>query len=241
MPFPHLCAHRGLSLACPENTLPAFAAAISLGVHEIEFDVKWSRDRVPVICHDPTVDRTTDGAGPVSELDWSRLRELDAGAYLGPQWAGVRLPRLEEVLDLAGGRVTLNVHTFPDVDLVRHVCDLLRERSLTDSAYLALRTEEALAVAREVAPEIPRACLAHQKTPDRMIAAAVEHGCERVQLFRKVTGADIRRAHDEGLVCNLFWSDEPEDAKSYVRKGIDVILTNAAHVLIAGGVGVGTE
>ena len=56
-----LCAHRGLSHACPENTLPAFGAAIALGVDEIEFDLWLSADGVPVVCHDPRVDRTTDG------------------------------------------------------------------------------------------------------------------------------------------------------------------------------------
>ena len=77
--FPHLCAHQGLSLACPENTLPAFAAAMGAGAHEIEFDVQTSRDGVLVVCHDDSVDRTTDGRGKVAELTWGEIRTLDAG------------------------------------------------------------------------------------------------------------------------------------------------------------------
>ena len=80
-PFPWLCAHRGLSQACPENTLPAFAAAIAAGAHEIEFDVWTSRDGVPVVCHDPSADRTTDGSGKLAELSWADIRRLDAAGF----------------------------------------------------------------------------------------------------------------------------------------------------------------
>ena len=93
--FPRLCAHRGLSKACPENTLPAFAAAIASGAHEIEFDVRTSRDGIAVVCHDESVDRTTNGRGKVAELTWEELRRLDTGASFGEGWEGVRLPRLE--------------------------------------------------------------------------------------------------------------------------------------------------
>ena len=139
--FPHLCAHRGLSKACPENTLPAFAAAMAVGAHEIEFDLWSSRDGVPVVCHDATVDRTTDGAGRISDLTWREIRGLDAGIRCGEAWRGVRVPRLEEVLAFAGGRIALNVHlkdTGPGDATLRQVCDLLLGQELAGSAYLAL-------------------------------------------------------------------------------------------------------
>ena len=79
-------------------TLPAFAAAMAAGAHEIEFDLWASRDDVLVVCHDAAVDRTTDGRGKVAELTWEEIRGLDAGIRLGDAWRGVRIPRLEEVL-----------------------------------------------------------------------------------------------------------------------------------------------
>jgi len=237
-PFPRLCAHRGLSLACPENTLPAFAAAMAAGAHEIEFDVWMSRDGVPVICHDATVDRTTDGSGHVTALDWADIRRLDAGIKRGPEWAGVRMPRLEEVLDMADGRVGLNIHVLEkewDGRLVRRVCDLLRQRALTEVAYIAGYSEEALRVARTYDPGIPLACLVSQDNPNRSLELARQYACQRIQFFRDITPDHIRRAHAAGLVCNLFWSDEPADAMNYVRMGIDVILTNCTHTMVAGG------
>lgn len=87
-------AHRGLSGACPGNTLPAFAAAIALGADEIEFDLWASRDDELVVCHDDTVDRTSNGHGAIRDLAWADIRALDAGAWFSPQWAGVPFCRL---------------------------------------------------------------------------------------------------------------------------------------------------
>ena len=107
-PFPSLCAHRGLSKACPENTLPAFAAAIACGAHE--FDLWPSRDGVPVVCHDSSVDRTTNGKGNIAELDWDDIRRLDAGIRFGTVWESVRIPCLDEFFERSDGLVGLNIH-----------------------------------------------------------------------------------------------------------------------------------
>ena len=229
-----LCAHRGLSHACPENTLPAFAAAISLGVQEIEFDLWLSKDGVPVVCHDPRIDRTTDGQGVVTELDWDEIRALDAGIKTGELWTGVRVPRFEEVLACAAGQVGLNIHIKdpgPEGQLVKMTCDLIRNQSLIEEAYIA-GMADVLAFAREYAPEVERCCLAGQNEPDAQIDVALEYACKRLQFSRKVTKADAARAHENGLINNLFWSDEMGDAEDYVEMGIDVILTNRANLLL---------
>lgn len=229
-----LCAHRGLSASYPENTLPAFAAAIECGAQEIELDLRESRDGVLVVCHDATVDRTTNGTGRISALDWTKLRQLDAGAHLDAKWRGVKLPRFEDVLDLADGRVALNIHLKHQLGETRHmraICDLLRARGLTETAYLALETETALAAARDYAPEIARACLVNQADEQACIAVARRHGCQRIQFFRDVSDTAIQAAHDVGLICNLFWSDDPVEAHAFARRGIDVILTNCADLL----------
>lgn len=228
-----ICAHRGLSHACPENTLPAFASAMALGVDEIEFDLWLSADGVAVVCHDPKLDRTTDGTGVVTEMDWAEIRSVDAGVKMGELWAGVRVPRLEEVLELADG-VGLNIHIKdpgPDGRLVQMTCDQILERRLQGRAYIA-GVEDVLSAARDYEPKVVRCCLAGQTTPDEQIDRAIEYGCARLQFGRKVTEADAARAHEVGLINNLFWSDEPEDAASYVAAGIDVVLTNRANLLV---------
>jgi glycerophosphoryl diester phosphodiesterase len=148
------------------------------------------------------------------------------------------MPRLEEVLAFADGRIGLNIHLKdrgPDDATLRQVCDQIIERGLIGVAYLALGTEPALQAALEYAPGIPRACLAHQKDPDLSIDVAARTACQRIQFGRHVSAKQIRRTHELGLICNLFWSDDPQEGMAYVREGIDVILTNCAHTMIAGG------
>lgn len=108
--FPRLCAHRGYNFIAPENTLPAFALAVSMGADEIELDLWPSKDGDLIVCHDPKVDRTTNGSGIISEMTTKEIRQLDAGVAYSPAFKGTKLPLFEEVLDLLGGKVIFNIH-----------------------------------------------------------------------------------------------------------------------------------
>ncbi len=236
--FPRICAHRGLSLACPENTLPAFAAAVASGAEEMEFDLWMSRDGAAVVCHDKEVDRTTDGRGDITKMSWAEIRRLDAGVRLGDQWRGVRIPSFEEVLDLVDGRIGLNIHikdAGPGGQLVKNVCDLLRKQALLDIAYIAGCTEAVLQAVCDYAPEVQRACLLGQEGPSGQVKMAKKYSCRRIQFGRNVKDIHTRAAHDEGIICNLFWSDDAAEAAEYVKNGIDVVLTNCAQKLISDG------
>lgn len=93
-----IIAHRGFSAIAPENTLAAFSAAIQHGANSIEFDVQISLDGVPVIIHDPTLERTTNGEGNVIDQTLEQLKELDAGSWFNPQFSTSRIPTLREAL-----------------------------------------------------------------------------------------------------------------------------------------------
>ena len=96
---PAVLAHRGLRQYAPENTSPAFAAAIEVGL-SLEFDVYQTTDEGLVVIHDETVDRTTNGTGEVSQMALADIRRLDAGGWFHPVFAGVKVPTLEEVFQL---------------------------------------------------------------------------------------------------------------------------------------------
>ncbi|BBD08306.1 glycerophosphodiester phosphodiesterase [Desulfovibrio ferrophilus] len=140
-----LCwAHRGFSAKYPENTLAAFEAALEAGADGIELDVTLSRDGRLVVIHDETLDRTTDGTGPVSALDWDELGDLDAGRWFDEAFAGQRLPSLSEVLDVVGGKMLVNIEIKPeaacvsaDVPVEQQVLDCVREHGLMDSVVVS--------------------------------------------------------------------------------------------------------
>ena len=101
-------AHRGASSYAPENTLAAFDLALHMGCRHLELDVDFTRDGHIVVIHDETVDRTTNGTGPVGSHTLAELRALDAGSWFGPQFAGERIPMFAEVLERYHGRAHLH-------------------------------------------------------------------------------------------------------------------------------------
>ena len=102
-------SHRGEHLAHPENTLPAFQAAIEAGADYFELDVRTTSDHRLVLMHDNKVDRTTDGTGAVRQMTFEQVRGLDAGAKFSPQFAGTKVPTFEEALTLARGKIGVYV------------------------------------------------------------------------------------------------------------------------------------
>jgi glycerophosphoryl diester phosphodiesterase len=98
---PRIIAHRGHKAGAPEQTIAAFRLAIELGAEMLECDVRFSRDGVAVMMHDRTLDRTTSGSGPVDRFDWAELAGLDAGSWFSPTFRSARIPRLEEMFELA--------------------------------------------------------------------------------------------------------------------------------------------
>lgn len=104
------CSHRGFNAVAPENTLPAFAAAVALGADEIEFDLWPTADGQLAVCHDPSVDRTTDGKGTICDMTWEQMKNLDAGKKFHSEYEGVRIPLFEEVLRQFAGKVVMNIH-----------------------------------------------------------------------------------------------------------------------------------
>ncbi|MBN8216008.1 MAG: glycerophosphodiester phosphodiesterase [Spirochaetes bacterium] len=115
MPTPkppiQVMAHRGWPSTYPENTLLGFEKALELGVEILEFDVRLTSDKVPVIIHDATLDRTTTASGEVGAITAAELRRVDAGSRKDPSFAGLPVPTLAETLDLADRfpAATLNV------------------------------------------------------------------------------------------------------------------------------------
>jgi glycerophosphoryl diester phosphodiesterase len=98
---PLIIAHRGHSVALPEQTIAAFEAAVRLGAEMIEADVQLTRDGRLITMHDERLERTTSGTGLVSERDWAEIAELDAGSWFDPRFAAERVPLLDDLFALA--------------------------------------------------------------------------------------------------------------------------------------------
>lgn len=140
----------------PENTLPAFGAAIALGVDEIEFDVYQTADGVPVIVHDPDLERVAKVSRRVEEMSWPEVAAIDLSVVYGEAWCGLRIPTLDQVLAICDGSFWLNIHmkmAGPGGELVQKVGEALRRHDLTEAAYIG-GYEAILEAALEFCPEV---------------------------------------------------------------------------------------
>ena len=146
--------HRGLNQRAPENTYASAQRCVDLGLDYVEVDVRTSRDGVLHILHDPTVDRTTDGSGALAGLTADDLARLDAGSWFAPQFAGQRIPRLDEFLRWAKGRIKVyldvkQAHPAQLLDLLYATdmashCFLFCEQSDLGETFRALDSEIAI-------------------------------------------------------------------------------------------------
>ncbi|MBB2942334.1 glycerophosphoryl diester phosphodiesterase [Actinoplanes lutulentus] len=158
----HRVAHRGYAAAAPENTLPAFEAAVRAGATFVEFDVRVTADGVPVVIHDRTVDRTTTGRGRVWDLRWDEIAALDAGVRFSPAFAGVRVPALASVLDLlapAAPELLVEIKPPATLDEVKSIIAQLAERDLLDRTVVQSFDPDVVRKVRDVAPDVRRGLL----------------------------------------------------------------------------------
>ena len=188
---PLVIAHRGDSAAAPENTLAAFTAAIDAGADGIELDVHPTRDGALAVHHDYYLDRTTDGAGLVSDHTLAELRALDAGAWFDERFVGERIPTLEEVLSLAAGRVRLEIELKgATLSFLERVLDAIRAADAVGSVELTTGHRPLLWHMHSREPRIPTGMFFSEPWPDWM---GPELG--RRQVIELMTLAGARVAH----------------------------------------------
>ncbi|MBE6567303.1 MAG: hypothetical protein E7657_01450 [Ruminococcaceae bacterium] len=231
MPYPRVCAHRGFSSILPENSLAAFAAAVAMGAEEIELDLWFTKDGVPVVLHDPTLDRVSNGEGNVWDYTLDELKRLDFGGKT-EALAGVTLPTFEEVLKKLSSHVIMNIHLKTQGEKPEYlstVASLIRKYDCEKYVYFMSGDEEILARLQRDFPHIPR-CAGGGNAPLEIVDRALRFACKKVQLFAPhFNGEMIKKAHENNIICNVFFADDPVEAEKYLDMGIDTILTNDYH------------
>ena len=231
MPYPRICAHRGFNTVAPENSMPAFGAAVALGANEIEFDIRSTKDNVLVSCHDGSLDRVSNGSGKICDYTYEELLQFDFGAKWGGKYKGLKIVKFEEILKKFAGRVIMNVHVKlwdnDDSDVMMdEIIALIRQYDCEKYCYIVSRNDNTLKKIKECAPDIG-VCVGAGKTPWQIVDRAIAIGADKVQLVKPHFNQEmIDKAHAHGIRCNVFWADDPEKAMQYLKMGIDTVLTN---------------
>ena len=237
--YPRVCAHRGFSTVAPENSMPAFGAAIALGADEIELDLWPTKDGEIVSCHDRSLERVSDGTGLVTDQTFEQLERVDFGVKSGEKFKGLKIVKFEEVLRKFAGQVIMNLHVKPlsytepyPEDIMKKIVGLIKKYGCEKYVYFMLETDMQIRQFKSYAPEIP-VCVEHlSDRPWEIVDRAIENKCEKVQLFKPYFNQEmIDKAHANGILCNVFWSDDPEETVRFLEMGIDTILTNDYNII----------
>jgi glycerophosphoryl diester phosphodiesterase len=239
-------AHRGGARLAPENTLAAFVEAVEVwGADMLELDVRLSADGHVMVIHDATVDRTTDGHGPVAEMTREELQALDAGArFLDPEGRasragrGVRIPTLGELLDRLP-RVRLNVEAKCR-EVARPLMDLVLERGAQERVLLAAEHERNRAPARDYPG--PRGASRADLLPFWILHATpfswlYTPDVDALQVppshrgRQIVTRRFVEEAHRRNIPVHVWTIDDPAQMRRLLALGVDAIQTDRPDIL----------
>jgi len=232
-------AHRGFSARAPENTLSALRLALDTGADAVEFDLQTACDGTPVVLHDETVDRTTNGTGFVGALGLDSLRDLDAGRWFGGAFAGEPLPTLFDALDLLAGsntRIYAEIKPGREPAHLRTIAELVRlgghmERtvfiSLEWSSLDAIREHEPRALVGYIVEDAARARAAFERSTgdDRAL----------LDFDARILLADpslARRAASAAIPLATWTVDTVEAASQLLAMGVPRIATNRVDLLV---------
>ena len=231
---PIIVAHRGLDEHAPENTLPAFTAALDLGL-ALEFDVRFTADREMVVIHDATVDRTTNGTGEVADMSLSELRNLDAGSWFSPRFTGERVPTLAELLRCVQGRarsrVCLVLETkTSDPGMEGPICDLLECHGLlrwTVGIGTVARSADMRRRFKAANPAFQSSITVD--TPADLETAVLDECATWLYVRFVPSESQVRLAHGAGKRVQASGPDITNDAEralAAMRCGVDLVLSN---------------
>jgi len=234
---PVIAGHRGLDEFAPENTEPAFIAAWELGMG-IEFDVQLSSDGELVVIHDFVLDRTTDGTGAVADHDLSALKQLDAGSWRGPAFAGERILTLDETFALAAkhGRASTTLVLEAKVDepgMAESINELLQRHSLIErttvigAAVMTIDVPEARQRYRKVNPEFPVSVAVNDPSEIEQALADEHSNWLYVRFAPRLTQVEQMHAGGKRIIASgLNVMNIVDQAYASMISGSDVVLSN---------------
>jgi glycerophosphoryl diester phosphodiesterase len=247
--MPLILAHRGASAYAPENTLAAFRLAHKMGADGIELDVQLTRDKVPVVIHDDTVDRTTDGHGRVTEMTIGEISRLEAGSWKADEYRGEQIPTLAQVFEglmewlKPVGRarpalinVELKTERVSTDGLEREVMNVISRYGIQERILLSSFNPLSLYRAKKLNPRIPRGLLYDNSLPIyfrnawfRLLAGPRAMHPE----YPMIDARYMQWAKNKRLAVNTWTVDSREEAMRLSKLGVDGIITNEPDIIRA--------
>lgn len=227
---PLIIAHRGASGEAPENTIASFQMAVEQGCDAIELDIHLSADGEIVVCHDHTLNRTTDRIGAINQLSLEDIKRTDAGKKFHKKYEGERIPLLEEVFDLISSEIMINVEIKDSYgrQMEAKLLDLIRRKNRLGNVVVSSFDHKSLAFLKLLEPAIQIGLLyaenvvSHAKLADNA-------GVPVFSLhpnFKRIDAEDVREVKQRGLQLYPYTINDSQQMMRAIEMGVSGIITN---------------
>jgi glycerophosphoryl diester phosphodiesterase len=238
--LPPVIAHRGASALAPENTLSALRLAHASGARWVEFDVKLTRDGMPILMHDDTLNRTTDGKGGVADIKWADMQKLDAGGWFKPHFAGEPVPYLGEALRVvleSDMQLNLEIKPCPGRAQATAMVAIFETSKIWPEdrppPLISSFDEEALSIAAQLQPHWPRSFAFEKWRSDWREAAAAAKAQALTVDADLLTREHMPELVSCGLAILPYTVDDAKRAKQLIADGASAVFCNDPKAMIA--------
>ncbi|MCY3797526.1 MAG: glycerophosphodiester phosphodiesterase family protein [Chloroflexi bacterium] len=230
--------HRGAMARAPMNTMASFELAMQQGADGIELDVHLSRDGQLVVIHDDSVDATSDGQGKVTDMTLDQLKRLDAGAWYSDEFAGQRIPTLDEVFDAFGDGMFINVEIKSSRETVdrleKRLAECLRRHNMRERVIVSCFDPVILRRAEQAMHKVLMGFLYAPNMPaaHNLLLKEFRHEA-RHPLHVMVDEGYMKWARAQGYYVNVWTVNDPERARQLKRLGVNTIMTDDPASIIS--------
>ncbi len=244
MALVNIISHRGANKYAPQNTLPAFKKAWEIGTDGFETDVHLTKDGQVVLCHNYTIDETSDGKGDISEMRLDELKRYDFGSYFSEKYKGTEIPTLDEFLEFIQSTniKVLNIEIKPprekDSKVVEETLKAVKKYDLLDILLISSFSPEVLVKAKELEENCKTGFLYAPDSPTtpHMFWKAAKYAksinCDAIHPYHMfVNEKYITQAHEAGLIVNPWTVNNPNTMHKFIKMGIDGIISDLPDVV----------
>lgn len=232
-------SHRGANRHAPQNTLPAFEKSIAIGVDGFETDIHVTKDGVPVVCHNYTIDETSNAIGLIAEMTLEELKCFDFGSYFKPEFKGTRIPTLDEFLTLCEGaaidimNIELKSPKQAESGIAAKTIEAVKAHGLFDKLLISSFDPQLLLEAKEIDPACQTGLLYSPQTfGSKKVFVVADAYAAEIKAdalhphFLSVNKKYVENAHRRGIKVNVWTVNCPCITQYLLRCGVDGIITN---------------
>ena len=244
----NVIAHRGANIIAPQNTIEAFKMSKEIGCDGFETDIHLTKDGIPVVCHNFTIDETSNGVGAIKDMTLEELRQFDFGSYKGAEYEGVKIPTLDEFLELSKSMgdkmkfldIELKSEHFGQAgtELAEKTIDAVKNHGLFDKLLISSFDPAILVVCKKIDKNCKTGILYAPdkfiglKIAPRPVAFAKEIGADALHpYYMLVTRLYVERAHRAGLQVNPWTVNKENVAKKLIKYGVDGLITDDSALM----------